>query len=352
MARKVDISLLFVFVLLLYFPQLSNGSDDEQTKHHDKRAMGGMFKDILKSIKTNFVPGSKSKNQKGGDGGDGNAGGSSSGSWKNMIPDIAKAFIPDGDQDNSTSTEDMQDNDSSSNVTEVDPQATEVNAGVTENMGQDTKVNKQDSGTQDDISEDDYDTQASGKTDDKHDSKADNGSGEKQDKTTEKQNAKVNEGITENMGPNVDSNMMVNETGDNMTQHESITQLPTGVHDTALNAVHDNDKAAALSWEDESQEAEQEKEESEKQKSNDDLKKTEEAEVKVNAGVTENLGNDNVNPKPAKSGLSDNDHDVNSNTTVSTGNALMFEQSQPLSWESESPEVLEDEIEKERQTRR
>ncbi|XP_021340564.1 acidic repeat-containing protein-like [Mizuhopecten yessoensis] len=351
--------------------------------------MGSMFQDILKSIKTNFVPGSKSKNPKGGEGGDGNSGGSASGSWKNMIPDIAKAFIPDEDQDdNSTSTEDIQDDDSRTNITEIDPQATKVNAGVTENIGEDKKIpnqSPQDAGIPDDMSQDgdktDEDTHVDDKQDDMQDSgtkadgSADNASepGEKPGMETEKQNEKVNEGITENMGDNTDLKLMINATTDEtVTTTEGADdqkELEAGVHDSAENGVHDNDKIGELSWENESEEVQGEEVDtgdgSENQKTNDDQDEAEEDTVKVNAGVTENLGNDNVNPKPVKSASADghdvsddnvnpepensasaDGHDDHNNKTVTIKQTLKFEKSQSLSWESESPELLEDEMEK------
>ncbi|XP_069134354.1 clumping factor A-like [Argopecten irradians] len=360
MARKADLSLAVVIVLVIYHTAISEGA--QQIRHHDKRAMGSMFQDILKSIKTNFVPGSKSKNQKGGggDGGDSTSGGSSSGSWKNMIPDIAKAFIPDEDKDNSTSTEDIQDKDSASNITEVDPQATEINAGVLENMPQDTKTNTEpmeDSGKKDDDSQDgekegDSKTEDPDKVqnDDKHDEISIDTpveSDRKQEKVTEKQNEKVNEGITENMNnDNVDKAVTKGTPAGDVT-----TEPANQVQSVVSKENGDHDETAPLSWEAESAETGDGHEDtdngSEKQTELDDQTVNEDGSIKVNAGVTENQGNDNVNPGQGDKSSPPQAQHVKE--TPSIVEKLTYEKSQPLSWEIESPEVPE---KTEKQTRR
>ncbi|XP_060067853.1 uncharacterized protein LOC132548047 [Ylistrum balloti] len=94
----------------------NNDDQPGQSRHDGKRAMDNMYKGMMESFKTSFVPGSKK------DDGNGNGGDASPSDWKNMIPGFAKGFIPDSAEDgtdNSTVSEDAVTDSSATNSTSM-----------------------------------------------------------------------------------------------------------------------------------------------------------------------------------------------------------------------------------------
>ncbi|OWF36433.1 uncharacterized protein LOC110441690 [Mizuhopecten yessoensis] len=125
--------------------QSNNDNQPGQSRHDGKRAMDSMYKGMMESFKTSFVPGSKKD--------DGNTDASPS-DWKNMIPGFAKGFIPDSAEDgtdNSTVSEDAVADPSATNATSVDIEgAFHVNAAIKddESVGEE-KMTSQDGSSPD-----------------------------------------------------------------------------------------------------------------------------------------------------------------------------------------------------------
>ncbi|XP_069134534.1 papilin-like [Argopecten irradians] len=124
----------------------NNDNQPGQSRHDGKRAMDSMYKGMMESFKTSFVPGSKKD-----DGGNSDA---SPSDWKNMIPGFAKGFIPDsaeGDTDNSTISEDTTADTSATNSTSVGIEGSfKVNAGIKDDeSNMDDKMTSQDGGSPD-----------------------------------------------------------------------------------------------------------------------------------------------------------------------------------------------------------
>ncbi|XP_033748937.1 uncharacterized protein LOC117333643 [Pecten maximus] len=124
----------------------NNDNQPGQSRHDGKRAMDNMYKGMMESFKTSFVPGSKKD-----DGGNGDA---SPSDWKNMIPGFAKGFIPDsaeGDADNSTISEDAATDTAAANSTSVGVEGSfKVNAGIKDDKSiMDESMTSKDGGSPD-----------------------------------------------------------------------------------------------------------------------------------------------------------------------------------------------------------